>query len=119
MTKIHRRLPPEFTLIAVQAEGRIVLLQIFCVHLLDGLRHLAMENLPLKREEPVMDYLADSFMGEVQSLSDPVEHPPPHELLDTFGSIANAEPRGYLKNREFEFAVDHGCQRSQQLGALT
>src|SRR5262245_49540856 len=118
MTKVHRRLPPEFAFAAVPAEGRIVRLQILRIHLLDGLRYLAMENLPLKHEEPVVDHLTDSLMGEVQSLSDSVENTPPHELLDAFGSIANAEPSGSLKNREFEFAADNGRHRCQLLGAL-
>src|SRR5262245_35182020 len=115
--KVRGCLPPGFTLAAVKPDGRIVRLQIFRVHVLQSPRHLAMENLPLKREKPVADNLADSLMGEVQSLSDPVENTPPHKFLDTFSRVSNAETGGNLKNREFEFSADHGRHRPQLLPA--
>jgi len=88
-----------------------VRLQILRVHLLYGPRQLAVKNLLLNREEPVVDDLTDSLMSEVESLSDPMENTTPHELLDAFGRLANAETSCYLKNREFEFASDHGRHR--------
>src|SRR5215470_9957501 len=77
-----------------------------------------MDNLPLNREEPVVDDLTDSLMSEVESLSDAVENTTPHELLDAFGRLANVKTSGCLKNGKFEFAPDHGRHRRQLLATL-
>src|SRR5262245_39663230 len=106
LTKVRRRLHPDFTLAAVQTEGRIVRLQIVRVHLLHGFRDLAMEKRLLKRQESAVDDLTDSLMGEVEALSDTIEDAPPHKLLNTFGRVANAETSGCLQNAEFEFTAD-------------
>ena len=73
----------------------------------------------MKREEPAVDDLTDSLMGEVEPLSNPVENATPHKLLDPFGRVANAETSGDLKNGEFKFAADHGRHRRQLLAART
>src|SRR5262245_16345305 len=117
-TQVRRSLPPDFTLTVVKAECSVVRLQVFCAHLLDGLRQLAMEKLSMKREKLAEDDLTDSLMGEVEPLSDPAEDATTHELLDTFSRVASAEPNRSLKNGEFEFSSDHGGHRRQLLTAL-
>src|SRR5215470_5293496 len=100
------------------ADGGIVRREVGRVERLQGVRHVAVEQLASRQGELTIGDLANAGVGEIEPPARLVQHATAKKLLQAFSSLRRCESGGALQEIAFELASNHGCARGESSSPL-